>query len=131
MWFKFLPSLRGFGEGLCHRNTKTVFYLYCDICDLLTNRFCCCVCYLHKAFPQVCTISAESQMSRNPHILISHLCAFLQVLLALFQNIWQLQSAFMDIIYTVTNVSQLGQVGVRSLLLVRLTFEAQSRMKTL
>lgn len=37
----------------------------------------------------------------------------------------------MDMIYTVTNVSQLGQVGVRSLLLVRLTFEAQSRMKTL
>lgn len=32
MWFEFLPSLQGFGEGPCHRYTKNFSYLNCSLC---------------------------------------------------------------------------------------------------
>lgn len=70
----------------------------------------------------------------NAVFLPSHWLASSPVELAPFLKIWQLMSAFMNMMHAVANLSQLGQVGgLRSLPLVKLlkTSEAQSRMQTL
>lgn len=67
-------------------------------------------------------------------LLPSHCLASSPMELAPFLKIWQLMSAFMNMMHAVANLSQLGQVGgLRSLPLVRLlkTSEAQSRIQTL
>lgn len=79
MWFKFLPSLQERGEGPCHRYTKNVHYLYCDMRDHLSNRFCLFLpalllqhslrCFFFFLNPKYSGITTLTIMSRKHHYL--------------------------------------------------------------
>lgn len=120
MWFTFLLLLQQCDKGLCCRYTGSMPFDFAIMPTIILLP------------PQLSLIYASIKL--KPRLLPSHWLASLPMELAPLLKIWQLMSAFMNMMYALANLSQLGQVGgLRSLPLVRLlnTSEAQSRIQTL
>lgn len=116
MWFKFLQSLQGLGEGPCQKYTKKIFLnfffcFYCCICKLFNS------CNKYRTFfPSVKKVFRKSKKNSVTITVVTSkpalwfFLSFSSSAECFLKRLATVDSIFLNFMYKVTNMRQSQQV---------------------